>query len=700
MKTFTTKCSILALLLLLLLSQSAFAQTKEGNNWYFGYSGALTWNQTQIITNGGKTLTGLPTPLAGGSAMTNQNEGVFNMSDAAGNLLFYSDGMTIWNRNHQVMQNGSGLFGHASSAQSGIVVPYPGQAGKYIAFSVSMAVNSGEHIGNRIAYSVVDMSLDGGLGGVVAGQKNILLTGHNGVLGESASAVRHSNGVDFWFVAVGKGSGANSALNVWRVTTGGVNTVCVGSYQLMANSNPGPLANGYLRFSVDGKYFAWSEHDDISRMLHFGEFNPSTGTFPTIKYMDFGARSYGVEFSPSTELLYVARFTSDGAAVIYKFAELLAAANPSTDVTPRVMLTGLPSATRLSAMQLGPDGRIYGVIDQSSNMIVIDNPDSFNNATMHHLSGLMAGSGRSGLPNFLPHIFNPTPIGGVIGSNQTVCAAGVPALLTSISDASCDGEAITYLWQQSTDSATWGNATGVNNLSTYQPPALSTTTYFRRIATSATCGFMLANVVKITVSAALYGGVIGTTTYISYGATPPTLTTVTPASGSVGAITYRWQYSTDNTATWIDIAGAAGAGETYSPGATTTITYFRRNATATDCSGSTNTVRSNDIVIIVTATTSMITAPGTTICSGDPVTLTASQAPSYSIPGPEFRWYSASSGGTLLHTGTSFTPSPSPTVTTTYYVTLSGTNIRESPRRAVTVTVTPVALPGMIKVTK
>ena len=511
-KTFTKKCSILALLMLL-LSQSVYAQTKEGNNWYFGEGGRLTWNQTQSITDGGKTLAGLPTPITTPSGMPAQQEGVFCMSDVNGNLLFYSNGMTIWNREHQAMQNGDGLYGHYSSAQSGIVIPYPGQPTKYIALSMSLNANTtwpNNHIGNRLAYSIVDMTLDNGRGAVTT-EKNILLTGAMGVLGESVAAVRHSNGVDIWIIAVGKGSGQNSCLNVWRITPTEINTVCVGSYPLMSDTDPTAGANGYLRFSSDGKYFAWAENTSSigsgGRLLHFGEFDPSTGTFPTIKVINRGI-SYGNEFSPSSEILYTGCLLSIRS---YRFADLLALPNNSTGTTSSVAYREYlspsepPPAPLVSvcAVQLGPDGRIYGVLTNSSDMLVIDNPDSYNDATSHALSGLMAGMGRTGLPNFLPHIFAPAPQEGVIGSNQTICSGGTPAQLTSVADASCaDGgisQTITYLWQQSADSASWSTATGTTNLATYQPPSLTATTYYRRNATSASCGTLHSNVVKITV---------------------------------------------------------------------------------------------------------------------------------------------------------------------------------------------------------
>ena len=93
----------------------------------------------------------------------------------------------------------------------------------------------------------------------------------------------------------------------------------------------------------------------------------------------------------------------------------------------------------------------------------------------------------------------------------------------------------------------------------------------------------------------------------------------------------------------------------------------------------------------------MIAAAGATICSGDAVTLSASLTTPGSVQSPEYRWYNAANGGTLLHTGATYTPSPNST--TTYHVSVSGTNHSEGTRKAVTVTVKPNSTPDMIKIT-
>lgn len=66
----------------------------------------------------------------------NTLEGCATIADTTGSLLFYTDGITVWNRNHVPMPNGSGLLGNPSSTQSGIIVPYPGNTDLYYVFTV------------------------------------------------------------------------------------------------------------------------------------------------------------------------------------------------------------------------------------------------------------------------------------------------------------------------------------------------------------------------------------------------------------------------------------------------------------------------------------------------------------------------------------------------------------------------------------
>lgn len=74
------------------------------------------------------------------------------------------------------------------------------------------------------------------------------------------------------------------------------------------------------------------------------------------------------------------------------------------------------------------------------------------------------------------------PESGAIGNDQTVCTGAIPLLLVSIVDGIGDG-AVSYIWEKSEDNVDWDVISGAIG-STYAPPALSATTYYRRTTVS------------------------------------------------------------------------------------------------------------------------------------------------------------------------------------------------------------------------
>src|SRR5690606_2333321 len=123
----------------------AFSQ-EVATNWYFGENAGIQFADAGSITilNDGQL---------------NTIEGCSSISDENGNLLFYTDGITVYNRLHVIMSNGFGLLGDPSSSQSAIVVPKPNDPDIYYIFTVG----SNQSL-TGLKYSVVDMTSDGGLG--------------------------------------------------------------------------------------------------------------------------------------------------------------------------------------------------------------------------------------------------------------------------------------------------------------------------------------------------------------------------------------------------------------------------------------------------------------------------------------------------------------------------------------------------------
>jgi hypothetical protein len=389
-------------LLISIASLSVQAQ-KEAYNWRFGYNAGLTWNTTQDFTGTGfsgtaalssKKLTGIPTSVTG-SALSS-GEGCFTLSDINGNLKFYSDGMKVYTANNTVMPNGSGLNGGSSSTQSGILFPYPGSATKYVAVSINQQSISG------VYYSVIDMTLNGGLGDITA-DKNVPFTGGLGTISENVTSIKIPNSDDYWVIAIGKG--IPTRLNVWRFSPTGISgAVVTSTFPTGPNFDTnGGASCGYLKITPDGKHFVWAAWQD--RKAFVGDFDITTGRFTNIRPIaegySAGSEPYGVEFSPDQTLVYI---EASGYIYVYKASELFANATPST-ATKKV----ISNPTGVTAIQLAPDGRIYGC-SGSSNMIVIENPNDFANLAIYKLSNLITYGGNAiGLPSFPANYFEIKP---------------------------------------------------------------------------------------------------------------------------------------------------------------------------------------------------------------------------------------------------------------------------------------------------
>src|SRR5215203_5287753 len=143
---------LLQIIIFSCVTQICFAQG-EYNQWCFGNLSGLDFNS------------GSPVAV---SSQVNTTEGSSSIADAAGSLLFYSDGISVWNKNHVLMSNGSGLNGGVSSTQSALIVAQPQSPSLYYIFTTAESQG-----GAGFCYSIVDMTLQAGLGAVTT--KNVLL---------------------------------------------------------------------------------------------------------------------------------------------------------------------------------------------------------------------------------------------------------------------------------------------------------------------------------------------------------------------------------------------------------------------------------------------------------------------------------------------------------------------------------------------
>jgi gliding motility-associated-like protein len=364
-------------LLLSFFPLTMFSQN-QGNFWYFGDNAGIDFNSGTAVA------------LANGAMQT--NEGCATISDDNGALLFYTDGITVWNSNHTIMPNGTGLLGDFSSTQSGVIIRRPGSANLYLIFTVD-----NESGPNGLRYSEVDMNLQGGLGDVTA-IKNVALVGPTC---EKITAIRSQNGQGFWIVTKLYNS---NAFHSYLLTATGVNTTPVVS-NIGATITTTNSTIGYLKASPNGSWVAAANWDLNS--VDLMSFNNSTGVLSNlITLSNFTqGRPYGVEFSPNSNLLYVGE-AATSTNNIYQYN--LLAGNQIAINASRITLGTTPQG---GALQLAPDKKIYYATFASNALGTIDNPNIVGagaNFTANNFPLAVGSISRFGLPTFFNSILAPS----------------------------------------------------------------------------------------------------------------------------------------------------------------------------------------------------------------------------------------------------------------------------------------------------
>jgi len=361
----------LLLLLSIFTCSIGFAQ-REANIWYFGNKAGLDF------TNG--------TPVTIYNAQLNTIEGCTSLSDNQGDLLFYTNGQKVWNKNHQIMANGTGLFGDLSSSQAAVIVPKPGSSSIYYIFT-----SNPFDIDGGLRYSEVDMAPNSNCGEVT--NKNIML--HEPTC-EKISVVRHANGVDLWLVSHQYG---NDAFIAHLITEDGISMSPVISNSGLTVLVDDDKANaiGYMKISPDGSKLI-ACHTYLLKAEVF-DFDNATGQVSNPEIVsDEGIHVYGAEFSTDSKVLYIA--TVDEKKL---FQYDLNAADISNS---KILISTFNDF--LGALQLAPDGRIYLAMAETDKLSVIGNPENLGTDCGLETSTIDLG-GRMcflGLPSFNASLFN------------------------------------------------------------------------------------------------------------------------------------------------------------------------------------------------------------------------------------------------------------------------------------------------------
>ncbi|MEO9501226.1 gliding motility-associated C-terminal domain-containing protein [Nonlabens ulvanivorans] len=393
------------LLLTLVISFSVTAQ-EESSWWIFGDGAGVEFNPNP------QNRSSDPAVLTSGY---DTDEGVASISDEMGNLLFFTDGSTVWNRNGVAMPNGTGLDGNFSSTQSAIVIKAPETAGVYFVATVGAGNTS------PLSYSRIEMALNGGLGDVVPGVKNVTLLA---ACAEKVAATIQTGTNNAYIMTFGRsnatsvstGSGDNNALFAWEVRgIAGPNVSFVLPAPIAQSANGGlpyfstPLAatngdRGMLRVSPDGTKLAIGTQNLTNQGLFLYDFNPGNGQFSGAGLQLDNGPVYGVEFSASSQYLY--HDLSDNYSPTTGSNKRLVQydlCDQANIVASRNEFANVPESR--GTLQLGRDGEIYVARFDQTFLGRIENSETATPTYNTTAVDISPGVGKQGLPVFVQSSF-------------------------------------------------------------------------------------------------------------------------------------------------------------------------------------------------------------------------------------------------------------------------------------------------------
>lgn len=390
---------IVPLLPFLLYAAMAGGQNTRMRHWYFGDHAGIDFSTGQpVVVNDGQLSSW---------------EASATMSDPSGNLLFYTDGRTVWDRNHGIMSNGTMLLGDQSALKGVLIAPLPGSDRLYYILTTS----------TRFRHHVVDMALNNGQGAVVL--KN---QGDQTRTTESLAGTLHCNKEDYWIIN-----------RKWNEADPFTNDTIHFQVRLLTASGLGPPAQqtfhfgpryitlyDHPTFSPSGSLFSYSS---LTSSIFLFDFDRSTGTLSFRDSIQFDSQAdnpnpekvYSTEFSPDESKMYVVSWKQQAGWTFIAQYDLTA-----PDITAsKVILDSIPIPPGIQyawpaqgRLQLAPDGRIYASRFRSvgqyfvrDTIDAILHPDILGTGATYQRDFLPLSGGHAtcGLPAFISNYSLPDP---------------------------------------------------------------------------------------------------------------------------------------------------------------------------------------------------------------------------------------------------------------------------------------------------
>jgi hypothetical protein len=309
-------------------------------------------------------------------------EGSATISDTAGNLLLYTDGITVWNRFHDTIA--VGLLGHESSTQSATICKHPDNDSLYYIFTTPFVLDFG-----GLHYTLVNIYSNGGKGKVI--KKNILLYSSSA---EKLTSVYHQNNRDLW--VIGHTYIDNIFMSYLIKENGLINCPVLSPAGTILNYNINfrPNCEGYLKASHNSRFIANTLLD--SKKVEIFTFSNNNGKINFYKSIKLNFQPYGLEFSENDSNLIITGFTSDT-----NYICIYGISNNTIRLIKKFKMGNV-----IQSVQLSGNGLIYLTYHDSTYLTAIDNPNYYS------ISGINPVKKDStfnrinyGLPNYIQSYF-------------------------------------------------------------------------------------------------------------------------------------------------------------------------------------------------------------------------------------------------------------------------------------------------------
>lgn len=380
-------------------------QEQVNGVWYFGDGAGLNFNPDPDNPDG-------PTPRPIESRHPqNIPAGVTTISDQTGQVLFFTDGQTVWDLNGNPMENGEDIGGDNLSSGSVLAVPVAGDETMYYLFTTQQGPG-GE---NEVKYSVVDIKGDNpqGVGNVVT-KDNFLFspsTEHSASInaGDTTWVIFHEMG--------------NNTFRMYPVSQNGIGQPV---FNTLGGSHDFGEGIGSMKINGDGTRLAVTYKEGATNKVDIFDFDQNTGELTSYAELDLGTDGdiYGLEFSSDGSRVFVS-YRNGGPGIEEFFIDSVEETdnsdpeNPVTTTCPecfdtastddeieqcildnRAVVSGTGSLD-LGALQIGPDGQIYAAVVGSNRIGQVQvgqacNPSTFNQDAVEP----MPGTANLGLPSF------------------------------------------------------------------------------------------------------------------------------------------------------------------------------------------------------------------------------------------------------------------------------------------------------------